>query len=141
MVETSTLGTAEGEAVSGEVTVTVTVGRQHLQRPKPWEEKLSLLWAREASRAWDPSLGGAGVLDVPQTWVRDLRKGGAISLGNLSHLGPALSVEQAAGPGSRQSADAISACQCSTWSSSYFSQNRLVKGKQVRYSIQGQLMG
>lgn len=31
--------------------------------------------------------------------------------------------------------------QCSTWSSSYFSQKRLVKGKQVRYSIQGQWMG
>lgn len=31
--------------------------------------------------------------------------------------------------------------QCSTWSSSYFSQKRLVKGKQVRCSIQGQLMG
>lgn len=31
--------------------------------------------------------------------------------------------------------------QCSTWSSSYFSQKRLVKGKQVRYSIQGQLTG
>lgn len=31
--------------------------------------------------------------------------------------------------------------QCSTWSSSYFSQKRLVKGRQVRYSTQGQLMG
>lgn len=31
--------------------------------------------------------------------------------------------------------------QCSTWSRSYFSQKRLVKGKQVRYSIQGQWMG
>lgn len=31
--------------------------------------------------------------------------------------------------------------QCSTWSSSYFSQKRLVNGKQVRYSIQGQWMG
>lgn len=33
------------------------------------------------------------------------------------------------------------ASQCSSWSSSYFSQKRLVKGKQVRCSIQGQLMG
>lgn len=31
--------------------------------------------------------------------------------------------------------------QCRTCSSSYFSQNLLVKGRQVRYSIQRQLMG
>lgn len=46
-----------------------------------------------------------------------------------------------AGWGAPQTGSPSLGGQCSTWSSSYFSQKRLVKGRQVRYSIQGQWMG
>lgn len=73
MVRTSTLGTTERAAVCLARSQSQCQWGDSTRRGQRPKKSYHLYRAREAGRAWDLSLREASVLDVPQTWVRNIQ--------------------------------------------------------------------